>query len=85
MERSSQHVTDPQPEFSISAVTMSPANGQVAADLALPQSGHNISQIRFTSHRKVLGPFVIALKKGLRQLPYGRSLPRLTKKEINGT
>ncbi len=44
------------------------ANGRVAADLASLQSGYNVSQIHFTSHRTVLGPVVISLKKVLRRL-----------------
>jgi ubiquinone/menaquinone biosynthesis C-methylase UbiE len=44
------------------------ANGRVAADLASLQSGYTLAQIHFTSHRTVLGPVVIALKKVLRRL-----------------
>lgn len=45
-----------------------PADGQVAADLAFLHSGYDVGHIHFTSHRRILGPFVVLVKKMLRKL-----------------
>jgi SAM-dependent methyltransferase len=44
------------------------SNGQVTADLASLHNDHNISSMNFTSHRRVLGPLIVSVKKTLRQL-----------------
>jgi len=41
---------------------------QVAADLSILHSSHNIDQVHITSKRKILGWLVIFIKKGLRRL-----------------
>ena len=43
-------------------------DGQVAADLAILHSGYDVYHIHFTSHRRILGPLVVFVKKVLRQL-----------------
>ena len=43
-------------------------NGQVASDLTTLHSASDIYHIHFTSHRKIVGPFVVFLKELLRKL-----------------
>jgi O-antigen chain-terminating methyltransferase len=43
-------------------------NGQTAADLAYLHSGYNIQHVSFASHRRIVGPLLVALKKVLRKL-----------------
>lgn len=45
-----------------------PADGQMETDLSVLHSSHDIYRINLSSHRKILGPFVVALKKIIRQL-----------------
>ncbi len=45
-----------------------PSDGQVAADLALLQSGYDVYTIHLTSHRRLLGSFVVLVKDILRRL-----------------
>jgi len=42
--------------------------GQITADLASLHSGYDVYHIHFTSHRRILGPFVVFVKKVLRKL-----------------
>jgi ribosomal protein L11 methylase PrmA len=67
-EQSQETITTRGQDCSPSEAPSPPVNGRVAADLASLQSGSDISQIHFTSHRTVFGPFVIWLKKMLRRL-----------------
>ena len=43
-------------------------DGQTAADFAYLHSGYNIQHVSFASHRRILGPLVVAVKKALRKL-----------------
>jgi SAM-dependent methyltransferase len=43
-------------------------NSPVTADLTALQSNHDIYHIHLTSHRKLLGPFIVLAKKVVRQL-----------------
>ncbi len=43
-------------------------DGQTAADLASLNSGYDIQQVSFASHRRILGPLVVAVKKALGKL-----------------
>src|SRR5258705_13701387 len=43
-------------------------NDQMAADLAYLHSGYNIEHVSFTSHRRIVGPLLVAIKKVLRKL-----------------
>ncbi len=43
-------------------------SGQAAADLAYLHSGYEIRNISFVSHRRVVGPLIVAAKKALRKL-----------------
>src|SRR5882724_7776205 len=43
-------------------------NSPVTADLTSLQSNHDIYHIHLTSHRKLLGPFIVLAKKVVRQL-----------------
>lgn len=45
-----------------------PFDDQAAADLASLRSGYDIYNIRFISHRRIRGPFVVLAKKALRKL-----------------
>jgi 2-polyprenyl-3-methyl-5-hydroxy-6-metoxy-1,4-benzoquinol methylase/predicted nuclease with TOPRIM domain len=44
-----------------------PPDRQETADLAFLQAGHDVYHIDFTSHRKVMGRVVVAIKQALRQ------------------
>jgi SAM-dependent methyltransferase len=44
------------------------SNGQVTDDLASLHTDHDIYSMHFTSHRRVLGPLIVSVKKTLRQL-----------------
>lgn len=43
-------------------------DGQAAADLAYLHSGYDIQNVSFASRRRVLGPFVVTMKRVLRKL-----------------
>jgi hypothetical protein len=43
-------------------------DGQAAADFAYLHSGYDIQHVSFVSHRRILGPLVVAVKKALRKL-----------------
>ena len=61
-------ITNHRQECSPSVAANYPSDGQVAVDLAALHSHSTIAQIHFTSHRKLLGRFVIFIKQGLRRL-----------------
>jgi SAM-dependent methyltransferase len=44
------------------------ANGPVTADLAALERSHDIYHLHLTSHRKILGPFILLAKKVVKQL-----------------
>jgi len=44
------------------------SNGAIRADLISLHNNHNISNLHFTSHRKVFGRLIVGAKKALRQL-----------------
>jgi SAM-dependent methyltransferase len=44
------------------------ADGQAATDFAYLHSGYDIQHVSFVSHRRILGPLLIAVKKVLRKL-----------------
>jgi hypothetical protein len=43
-------------------------DGQVAVDLECLHSGYDIEHVPFSSHRRIVGPLVVAIKKALRKL-----------------
>lgn len=44
------------------------SNGAIRADLVSLHTNHNLSNLHFTSHRKVLGRLIVGAKKALQQL-----------------
>jgi len=55
-------------EPTLSYPTERSSDGQVMADLASLHNGYDIYRMHFTSHRRILGPFLVFVKKTLRQL-----------------
>src|ERR1700752_4826299 len=56
------------PEFFPAAPARTPSDSTVANALTSLQHSSDIYHIQFTSHRKVFGPFVVLVKKVVRQL-----------------
>jgi SAM-dependent methyltransferase len=54
--------------FALSSSASPRRNSQVAEDLGFLQSSQDLSQIRFSSHRKVVGDIIILVKRVLQQL-----------------
>jgi O-antigen chain-terminating methyltransferase len=67
MEQIREKIREHQQEGALDAVNPS-ANGTIRAELISLHNNHDIFHLPFTSHRKVLGRFVVAAKKVLRQL-----------------
>jgi SAM-dependent methyltransferase len=55
-------------KFALSTAASPRRNSQVAADLSFLQSSQDISQVRFSSHRKVVGDIIVLVKRVLQQL-----------------
>jgi SAM-dependent methyltransferase len=55
-------------KFMLSSAASPRRNSQVAEDLDFLQSSQDISQVRFSSHRKVVGDLIILVKRVLQQL-----------------
>jgi SAM-dependent methyltransferase len=55
-------------KFALSSMASPRRNSQVAEDLGFLQSSQDISQVRFSSHRKVVGDIIILVKRVLQQL-----------------
>jgi SAM-dependent methyltransferase len=55
-------------KFALSSAASPRRNGQTAEDLGFLQTSQDISQIRFSSHRKVVGDVIVFAKKVLQQL-----------------
>jgi SAM-dependent methyltransferase len=55
-------------KFALSSAASPRRNSQVAADLSFLQSSQDISQVRFSSHRKVVGDMIVLVKRVLQQL-----------------
>jgi SAM-dependent methyltransferase len=55
-------------KFALSSAASPRRNSQVAEDLSFLQSSQDISQVRFSSHRKVVGDIIILVKRVLQQL-----------------
>jgi SAM-dependent methyltransferase len=55
-------------KFALSSATNPRRNSQTAEDLSFLQKSQDISQIRFSSHRKVVGDIIVFAKRVLQQL-----------------
>lgn len=55
-------------KFALSSAASPRRNGQTAEDLGFLQSSQDLSQIRFSSHRKVVGDIIVFVKRTLQQL-----------------
>ena len=55
-------------KFALSSATNPRRNSQTAEDLGFLQKSQDISQIRFSSHRKVVGDIIVFAKRALQQL-----------------
>ena len=55
-------------KFTLSTMASPRRNSQVAEDLGFLQSSQDISQVRFSSHRKVVGDIITLVKRVLQQL-----------------
>src|SRR5262247_2106020 len=55
-------------KFALSSAASPRRNSQVAEDLSFLQSSQDISHLRFSSHRKVVGDIIILAKRVLQQL-----------------
>src|SRR5687767_9404700 len=55
-------------KFALSSAASPRRNGQPAEDLGFLQSSQDLSQIRFSSHRKVVGDIIVFVKRTLQQL-----------------
>jgi SAM-dependent methyltransferase len=55
-------------QFPLSSTARLRSHSQTAEDLSLLQSSQDISQVRLSSHRKMLGDIIVFAKKVLRQL-----------------
>jgi len=68
MEQVRENIRRRLPEPTLADPTEHSFNGQVTSALASLHSDHDIYSMRFTSHRRVFGPIIVAVKKTLRQL-----------------
>jgi SAM-dependent methyltransferase len=55
-------------KFALSSAASPRRHSQVAEDLSFLQSSQDLSQVRFSSHRKVVGDIIILVKRVLHQL-----------------
>jgi SAM-dependent methyltransferase len=55
-------------KFALATAASPRRNSQVAADLSFLQSSQDILQVRFSSHRKVVGDIIVLVKRVLQQL-----------------
>src|SRR5215510_15557165 len=55
-------------KFALSSAASPRRNSQVAEDLSFLQSSQDISRVRFSSHRKVVGDIIVLVKRVLQQL-----------------
>jgi SAM-dependent methyltransferase len=55
-------------KFAVASAASPRRNSQVAEDLSFLQSAQDISLVRFSSHRKVVGDLIILVKRVLQQL-----------------
>jgi SAM-dependent methyltransferase len=55
-------------KFALSSAASPRRNSQVAEDLSFLQSSQDLSQVRFSSHRKVVGDIITLVKRVLQQL-----------------
>src|SRR5947209_3297940 len=87
MEQIRENVRKRRQEFPPSEATSPPPTGQMAVDLTSLRRGYAIYPIHFTSHRRVVGHFVVLVKKLLqklltpileRQLAYNAANTRVT-------
>src|SRR5262245_25569435 len=68
MEQVRENIRRRRQEPTLAYPTERSSDDQVTAALASLHHDHDIYRMHFTSHRRVLGPFVLAVKKTLRQL-----------------
>ena len=87
MEQIRENVRKRRQEFPPSEATSPPPTGQMAVDLTSLRRGYAIYPVHFTSHRRVVGHFVVLVKKLLqklltpileRQLAYNAANTRVT-------
>src|SRR6266704_1815040 len=87
MEQIRENVRKRRQEFPPSEAVSPPPTGQMAVDLTSLRRGYAIYPIHFTSHRRVVGHFVVLVKKLLqklltpileRQLAYNAANTRVT-------
>src|SRR6266850_3142876 len=68
MRQVKEQANQQRQKFALSTVASPRRNSQVAEDLSFLQSSQDISQVRFSSHRKVVGDIIILVKRVLLQL-----------------
>jgi 2-polyprenyl-3-methyl-5-hydroxy-6-metoxy-1,4-benzoquinol methylase len=68
MRQVRERASSQRQKFALSSAASPRRNGQTAEDLRFLQSSQDLSQIRFSSHRKVVGDIIVFVKRALQQL-----------------